>query len=806
MAQCRLRILSPLAVLFLCCLPVAAYTEDLAPAIDAALTKAGVNRPEIEAALSQVPAAQQEGMRFLVAHMPEQDLKSLKTDFLLANVNFAYKAFNEAPWKDRIPKDVFLNYVLPYASINERRDNWRKDFYVKFKPLVTGIGEPGKAGATLNQKVFPLLKVRFSRNRMKADQSPYESIESGMASCTGMSVLLVDACRAVGVPARFVGVPLWSDMSGNHSWVEIFDNGQWHFTGAGEATGDKLDNGWFVGRASAAERDNLLHAIYAARYERSPQRFPMPWAPDADYVNAVNVTDRYTSKVSKPTAGELLIRFQVLDRPGGQRLSAHIKLRDPDGKQVFKGKTRDERFDGNDHLEAVLKQGVRYKAEVALMDQVAMAEIEPKKAEELFTLTMNGAQHKLPTWMTPSKEDIEFAASPLGKEVLAAMTKYFAAEPDKRAAVALDSKFDELVLKHSASIRKLAWAAYSQGVEAKKLIENLRQHRVTYKEFTCPFVVKAVGTMPADGWPLFIAMHGGGGAPKEVNDQQWQHMQIYYRDQPQAGGYLYLAIRAPNDRWNGFYDWYNLPLTENLIREFVLAAGVNPNKVFLMGYSHGGYGAFFIGPQMADRFAAIHASAAAPSTGNEVGKNLLNTRFSFMVGEQDRMYGRHDRCVAFDKYMRDLRGNRKDVYPVTFELIKGAPHSGLPDRHKIKDMIDAVRSPVPREVRWQTSYDVVKSLYWLHVPKPGNNKEVTATCRDNLLTIESPNLDELHVYLDQRLVDYAKPLAIDACGQKSTQTLKPSLRTLCETLAERGDPELMFATKLELKIKPVEKK
>ena len=143
---------------------------------------------------------------------------------------------------------------------------------------------------------------------------------------------------------------------------------------------------------------------------------------------------------------------------------------------------------------------------------------------------------------------------------------------------------------------------------------------------------------------------------------------------------------------------------------------------------------------------------------------------------------------------------------MTFELIKGAPHSGLPDRHKIKDMIDATRTPVPREVCWLTSQDVVKSMNWLHVPKPGGGKEVTATCRDNVLTIESPNLDELHVYLDQRLADYAKPLAIDACGQKSTQKLKPSLRTLCETLVERGDPELMFATRLELKLKPAEKK
>ena len=105
-------------------------------------------------------------------------------------------------------------------------------------------------------------------------------------------------------------------------------------------------------------------------------------------------------------------------------------------------------------------------------------------------------------------------------------------------------------------------------------------------------------------------MHGGGGVPKAVNDSQWRVMQRYYRDQPSVSGYLYLALRAPNDSWNGFYADYVPPLVVALIRQFLLFGDVDPDKVFLMGYSHGGYGAFFIGPKIPDRFAAVHASAA----------------------------------------------------------------------------------------------------------------------------------------------------------------------------------------------------
>ena len=145
-------------------------------------------------------------------------------------------------------------------------------------------------------------------------------------------------------------------------------------------------------------------------------------------------------------------------------------------------------------------------------------------------------------------------------------------------------------------------------------------------------------------------MHGGGGAPRRVNDQQWHSMfERYYKEHPEAGGYVYLALRAPNDEWNGFYDDAICPLVERLIRQFVLFADVDPDRVYALGASHGGYGAFVIGPKMPDRFAAVHASAAAPTDGETRSENLRDLRFTVMVGDKDTAYGRADRCRAFVK-------------------------------------------------------------------------------------------------------------------------------------------------------------
>ncbi|MEX0642359.1 MAG: transglutaminase domain-containing protein [Pirellulales bacterium] len=764
---------------------------------EAALKSAGDNRAQIEAAFENTPAEQKVGMRFLVANMPAEDLRRLSEKFLLANVEYAYRAWYESPWKDRIPNDVFLDYLLPYAVVDERRDDWRKDFYERFKPLVADIEQPGKARVALNQKLFPLLKVRFAADRAKANQSPYETIEAGNASCTGLSILLVDACRAVGVPARLAGTPLWVDKSGNHSWVEIWDGDDWHFTGAAEPAGNDLDKGWFAGRATTAQRDDPLHAIYAARFERSPLQFPSAWSRRQRTVYAVNVTDRYTQRAKPRVEGEIVTRFRVLEKPEGPRIAAKLRLTDGE-RVVAEGVTRDDQFDPNDHLEAVVPREKALRVQLNALDRQLEAELKPAHDQELFTYNLSDAEPRIPGRQQLTGAERTFAASPNGRKVAELAERFFAAAPEERAKIDFDPALDALVLTESAVVRKLVWRAYLAGREAQQMREELSSHHVRYEKYDCPYIVRAVGSMPADGWPLVIAMHGGGGAPAEVNDSQWKSMQHYYRDQPSVEGYLYLAIRAPNNTWNGFYDWYNLGLTDRLIRQFTAGANVDPNKVFLIGYSHGGYGAFFIGARMPDRFAAIQASAAAPTGGNVTGKNLRNTPFTFMVGEHDLAYSRLSFCREFDKYVSALRGDRRDIYPVAMEFKEGYQHSGLPDRDKIKDLYPAVRNPAPRELSWALTNREVDALNWLHVPEPVVGAEIDATCRDNAVSVKSQKVKEVHVLLDERLVDFDKSVAIDVNGHTSTQSVTPSLRTLCETLAERGDPEYAFATRLTL--------
>ena len=257
-----------------------------------ALVAAGDRGAELALALGEARGAEKEALAFLVAHMPPHDLKALSAEFLVSNVRLACETREAVPWGSVLPEAVFLNGVVPYASLNERRDDWRADFRERFLPAVKACRSPGEAAIKLNPEVYKQLNVRYhATKRPKPDQSPYESAAAGYASCTGLSILLVDACRAVGVPARTVGTPMWTNKRGNHTWVEVWDKGDWHFLGAAESR--KLDDGWFIAAAAAADPDDPRHWIYASSWAATGLHFPLVWAPKVDYVSAVNVTERY---------------------------------------------------------------------------------------------------------------------------------------------------------------------------------------------------------------------------------------------------------------------------------------------------------------------------------------------------------------------------------------------------------------------------------------------------------------------------------------------------------------------------------
>jgi hypothetical protein len=641
-----------------------------------------------DCALAQTPQA---CIRWLDARMTAKDRDAVPAARLETEVALALEARAKVAWGASLTDAMFLNYVLPFAQANEARDPWRADFQQRFLPLVEDCSTPGEAALKLNATIFHQLGVHYSTGRKRALQSPSESIAQGKASCTGLSILLADACRACCVPARIVSVR-WPHKPGNHTWVEVWDGEGWRFVGADEPDPAGLDRAWFVADAARCLDASPEHRIWAVSFDATGSTFAAGWDDDVE-LHGVDVTGRY----GKAAPGQ-----------------------DP--------------------------------------------------------------------------------ASGADEAALAQMDRFFAATAERRADFEFDRNLDAELQTAAGDqrLRRLAFASWRRAAHAG-LREDHAANRVRAGGKESPYTVKFVGERPAQGWGLVIAMHGGGGVPKEFNDSQWRHMQVYYKDHPEVSGYAYCALRAPTDEWNGFYTDYFYPLLERLIRQFVVCGDVDPERVIAIGYSHGGYGAFAVGPKLPHRFAAVHASAAAPTDGETSPVGLHTLAFSFMVGGKDTAYGRRSRCEAFAQQLEGLRAQRPGLYATTFSLIEGNGHTGLPDRDLLAGLAALVRKATPGRLHWEPTDGVVRDHYWLRNETPARGQRIDAELRDDGLAVAAVGEPELEAWLDARICAMAQPLRLRIGDQERQVALSASLRVLCETLDLRGDPGLAASCRVKLR-------
>lgn len=335
--------------------------------LEKAISNASENAGEIEKALDRAPAEQKEAMAFLVSNMPKSDLRSLSADFLLENVAVAYQAREQFAWAKTLPDSIFFNDVLPYASMNESRDNWRADFFARFKKYVEHCTDIRSAIDSVNKHVRNELMVDYNTKRKKPDQSPYESMAQGMASCSGLSILLTDAFRAVGIPSRIAGTPNWHDNRGNHNWSEVWIDGEWYFT---EYYPSGLNQSWFLADAGKANANDMRYAIFATSWKPADNYFPMVWDTTLTYVPGENVTFRYVKLYQQEEAAKLIAEthanVKVLmftkeecSLQGDDRVAANVDVF-CNGEQMGGGRTAGPTQDMNDVLEFQLPKNKRY--------------------------------------------------------------------------------------------------------------------------------------------------------------------------------------------------------------------------------------------------------------------------------------------------------------------------------------------------------------------------------------------------------------------------------------------------------------
>jgi predicted esterase len=241
--------------------------------------------------------------------------------------------------------------------------------------------------------------------------------------------------------------------------------------------------------------------------------------------------------------------------------------------------------------------------------------------------------------------------------------------------------------------------------------------------------------------------------------------------------------------------------------------GIDEDRVILVGYSIGGFGAWNIGLRYPDRFAAIVSCAGGFSRAEiqslkvddrmrKLHLNSFNLPIYFVHGDADK-------TVPVDLARESRNQLKKLGYEHEYKEIPKAAHNlNLKEGGEIMNGIqkwlkDRVRKPHPKEVKHHAIGDYCAQSYWVKItgfkdPAP----EVKASVTGQTIDFTATGAKQITFYIDETLLDLEKPIKVKSGGAILFDgEAKPTFDVILETWKGREDRELLYCAKIVVDIK-----
>ena len=331
-------------------------------------------------------------------------------------------------------------------------------------------------------------------------------------------------------------------------------------------------------------------------------------------------------------------------------------------------------------------------------------------------------------------------------------------------------------------------------------------------ELEMKFDYRVFGEKPEAGRRLFISMHGGGGTAARVNDQQWRNQIGLY--EPEEG--VYLAPRAPTNTWNLWHQGHIDDFFTRIIEDAILFEDVNPNQVYIMGYSAGGDGVYQLAPRMADQLAAAAMMAGHPNNASPLG--LRNIGFTLHMGGQDKAYNRNGIARQWKQNLADLQKSDPGGYRHEVTIHEKYGHwMNRDDKVAVPWMSKFTRNPLPEKIVWYQSGRTHQRFYWLAVDEEnmvggsqisismiGKKSAETGNTSPTAAQFKIEKADKVKsviIRMNDNFVDLDQPVTVLLpSGKKITQKAERTIGGIYRSLSERFDPEAIFSAEITVSL------
>ena len=236
---------------------------------------------------------------------------------------------------------------------------------------------------------------------------------------------------------------------------------------------------------------------------------------------------------------------------------------------------------------------------------------------------------------------------------------------------------------------------------------------------------------------------------------------------------------------------------------------IDENRVLLAGASMGGFGTWNVGLRYPDRFAALLPLCGGISrnefTGarDEASRKLLLNAFNlpvyFIHGDQDEVVP-----VGPERWIRDdLKGLG---YEHTYVEVPKGKHDLRKEWPELRKPLEPwlaskVRKPHPAEVKHHAIGAYCSQSYWVRIAEGSGPREVKASIKGQTLDFTSTGATKITFFLDEALIDLAKPVKITMKGKKLFEgKVKPSAEAVLASWSAREDRELLYKASVTIDV------
>ena len=176
----------------------------------------------------------------------EPDVQHVTSEYLIRNIDFSFRVWQEAPWGKQVSFETFCEDILPYRLNHEPLEYWKEDYYAIFQPVLDTM----EHGNRLDEISMALVKNLTQQNWVwDMEFFPHglganALLHSRYGTCKEQAELVAYMLRSVGIPA---GIDLMiqhpNHINQKHYWnyTHTVDG---HFFGFDYAENIVVDGRW----------------------------------------------------------------------------------------------------------------------------------------------------------------------------------------------------------------------------------------------------------------------------------------------------------------------------------------------------------------------------------------------------------------------------------------------------------------------------------------------------------------------------------------------------------------------------------